>query len=711
MTTEVHGSNYYTDIMLNHLSIGVALYDTTTLCLLEANTFYLQELDAFVPDDWRGGKALGHSIHEWGEIVSTFGIITSFQDIIAIGQTHHTQEFFLPNRQQEATYWDNTTKIVRDEQGNITHLVHCIRNVSEKVLARQKIESDKQALYQAVEAERKRLEIIEAIARSVRGTLDTKRVGDIALKAIKEQLNNMGASIHIADHTHQLLRLLCVDIDECGQGGTQGMPLSSFEKIPFERLTFMTRKVVEKDDAIFIEDIQEVMQHGKIESSHPLAQEQARGYICFPLRFNDYLEGVLGVTFNTPIKPDGVEALTLQGCGTHIAAALAHARLHAIVNHERARLCATLDQLPEGILIAEISTGAFSYANQAAAEILGIPLPQLLEIPLYKHRWHRSAYANTTADGQPLLPWNFIVVRALCGEQLRCKETLVVQPEGNYVITLASSAPLYGENGIMTSSIIVLQDITTQKSLEQHKNDFISVANHELRTPITVIQGFAEILRLKNIQDNTLDELTLQALINIIEQSEHLTHIIETMLDISHIEQDHFVLRPVSCDLLEIVTHTIESYAITTQKHQLNLALSGLSRADILNTYVDRERIGQVLHNLLSNAIKYSPAGGTIEIGLHYHTEHGPEALLWVKDEGIGISADALPHIFKRFYRDRSLDPSLSGFGIGLYLVKEIIVRHGGHIWVESAKGQGSTFYITLPLTKEAIDEAVPGDN
>ena len=89
MTAEVHGSNYYTNIMLNHLSIGVALYDANTLCLLEANTFYLQELDDFVSDDWRGGKVLGRSIHEWGEIARTFGIITCFQEVIALGQTHH----------------------------------------------------------------------------------------------------------------------------------------------------------------------------------------------------------------------------------------------------------------------------------------------------------------------------------------------------------------------------------------------------------------------------------------------------------------------------------------------------------------------------------------------------------------------------------------------------------------------------------------------
>ncbi len=713
--TEVQGSRRYANMMLEHVSIGLAIYDASNFNLLDANPLYMQMLEAFLSEDWRGGKALGHSLYEWGEIARNFGVIEQFQSIAASGKTMYIQEYFLPNQQQEMTYWNSTIQAIQNDRGEVSYLVQSLNDVSEEVRARKKAEQDNQNLSQVngtIEAERKRLEIIEAIARTVQGTLDTKHVGDVAIKVIQEQLlNSAGASIHIADHMQQLLRLLCMSsIAENEQMNQKGR-VASFEKIPLGKQPFLTWSALEKDEPIVIEDVQDAVRNGKIERHHPLVQNHAHGYICLPLRFNDYLEGMLTVIFSTPIQADGIEALTLKGCGTHIAAALAHARLHASVSHERERLRTTLDQLPEGILIAEISTGTFSYANQAAAEILGIPLSELLHVPLHTHRWHRSAYTNTTSDGQPILPWNFVVVRALCGEHLRSKETLVVQPGGDYVVTLASTAPLYGENGITTSSVLVLQDITAQKSLEQHKNDFLSIANHELRTPITVIQGFAEILQIKNAQDDSLDEMTQQALSNITEQSEHLTSLIETMLDISRIEQDHFILKPTPCNLLAIVTRAIDTYAVTTRDHQIKLILHGLEKTESINAYLDGERIGQMLHNLLSNAIKYNPGGGIVEVGVYYSSERQHEVQLWIKDEGIGISADALPHIFKRFYRASNLDPSLSGFGIGLYLVKEIVVRHGGNIWVESTKGQGTTFHITLPLNKEEIDQALLGKN
>src|SRR5207245_8236514 len=117
--------------------------------------------------------------------------------------------------------------------------------------------------------------------------------------------------------------------------------------------------------------------------------------------------------------------------------------------------------------------------------------------------------------------------------------------------------------------------------------------------------------------------------------------------------------------------------------------------------WFDLPRTEQVVRNLLSNAIKYSPAGGEIELGVRPRRDaHGTaqEVLIWVKDQGIGIAAHDLPHLFERFYRAVTLDRSISGFGIGLYLTKELVQGHGGRIWVESTKGQGSTFFLALPL-------------
>jgi signal transduction histidine kinase len=123
-----------------------------------------------------------------------------------------------------------------------------------------------------------------------------------------------------------------------------------------------------------------------------------------------------------------------------------------------------------------------------------------------------------------------------------------------------------------------------------------------------------------------------------------------------------------------------------------------VQETDIVPAYLDEQRMVQVFNNLIGNAIKYSARGSTIEIGLKHVVERPQEVLIWVKDEGIGIAAEDIPHIFKRFHRARNVDRSHSGFGIGLYLVKEVVTQHRGRVWVDSCEGEGSTFYVTLPL-------------
>jgi signal transduction histidine kinase len=117
--------------------------------------------------------------------------------------------------------------------------------------------------------------------------------------------------------------------------------------------------------------------------------------------------------------------------------------------------------------------------------------------------------------------------------------------------------------------------------------------------------------------------------------------------------------------------------------------------------YFDKQRVLHIMNNLISNAIKYSPTSSDIEVGLQRTLEHPDEALIWVRDQGIGIPRDEAHLIFQRFYRARNLEKSMSGLGLGLYLVKELVTRHEGRVWVESTEGEGSTFYVLLPLKKE----------
>jgi PAS domain S-box-containing protein len=429
-----------------------------------------------------------------------------------------------------------------------------------------------------------------------------------------------------------------------------------------------------------------------------LPQSYVHGYICVPLWFGDHFEGALtailkeGVSVNDPL----VQALV--GSSVHIAAALAQARLHSVVKGEQERLRAILDQLPEGILIVEAMNDTITYANAAAEQILGLPIQSLLGSPITSYRGIEIV-SNTGTDLR--LPWNFVITEALGGGTVRSREAILTRADGSKVTVLGSTAPLRSDSGMITGVLLVFQDITAQKSIEQHKKEFLSIASHELRTPITAIQGFAEILQMQASREQKLSPQGLRAITFINEQSQSLIRLIEEMLDITRVENAQLQLDIATHDLVSTIAHVIETQATTTPQHHLQFVLDGLPSPAKLMGKFDENRIVQVLNNLISNAVKYSSAGSNIEVGLRRCSGDADTALIWVKDSGIGISAHDLPHIFKRFHRANHIDPSINGLGIGLYLVQELVTSHGGRVWAESTEKSGSTFYVQLPLSIE----------
>lgn len=690
----------YTDIMLERMPIGVALLDAQDLRLLAANGLF----QSFLEPQWQDGQAIGKPLTDWFSQAEATGIAPTFRMTAETSVALSIDEYTLFDAERGTTYWKATLDPVCDNDGHVTQLLLTANDITAQVLARQQAEQAHALLSQThreVEAERKRLEVIETVARSVRDSLNMESVGKATIDAISSSFGTISVYIHTADPLQQALRLLHIRTAP----GSEHLA-TILQHVPYDSSLILARACKSREP-IVVEDLQGAIASGKTAGNPALVPIvftfHAHGYICIPLWFGDHFEGTLGAIFRDSIRSDGTEVQTLVGCSMHIAAALAHARLHATLEHQHDRLRAVLDQLPEGILLVEASDGCTSYANPAAAHILGIPLASLVDAPL---NHYPQTLAETHLNGQLMLPWNFAVIHTLSGETVNGQEMTVTRPDGSKVVILSSTAPLRAKHSTITGAVIVFQDISARKSIEQQKNEFISIAGHELRTPITVIQGFADILQMQASQGQSLDSaFSLRAISRITEQSEHLTRLIDEMLDISRIEQTQLLLHLAPHDLLQTLTHVIESQATTSRQHQLRLHLEGLQPTDTLVCCFDEKRIEQILSNLLSNAIKYSPAGGEIEIGLRAMSSNTTavphEALIWVRDHGIGITASELSHIFERFYRSSTLDHTIDGLGIGLYLVKELVTRHDGHIWVESTEGVGSTFYVTLPLDQQ----------
>jgi signal transduction histidine kinase len=220
---------------------------------------------------------------------------------------------------------------------------------------------------------------------------------------------------------------------------------------------------------------------------------------------------------------------------------------------------------------------------------------------------------------------------------------------------------------------------------------FLSVASHELRTPLTALLGNAQVLQRRVTRTGAFTERDMRALEVVAQQGERLNRLLASLLDISRIEAGRLSIQPEAFDLAALARQIVADLQDSLQRH--SVTYQGPAELTLVG---DALRLEQVLQNLVQNAIKYSPAGGRVEVMLE---RRGEQAVLSVRDDGIGIPAGAVPQIFSRFFRVHSADlSSISGFGIGLYVVNEVVSLHGGAIKVESVEGEGSTFTVTLPL-------------
>jgi signal transduction histidine kinase len=237
-------------------------------------------------------------------------------------------------------------------------------------------------------------------------------------------------------------------------------------------------------------------------------------------------------------------------------------------------------------------------------------------------------------------------------------------------------------------------DNSARKELEQRKDNFISMASHEFKTPLTAVKMQAQLVR-KRLEKQGLHEAAT-ALSRMEEPINQLERLTAELLDVSKIQAGRleYVQEPVDLDaLLREITDTMQ---------QINPSHTIVVRGAVHTSLMaDRDRLGQVFTNLISNAIKYSPGAETVEIDL----SASPETVtISIHDHGLGIPQEQRDKIFERFYR--AADPrkrTIPGLGMGLYIVAEIVKRHGGTITVDSEVGKGSTFTVTLPLTRDAL--------
>lgn len=232
----------------------------------------------------------------------------------------------------------------------------------------------------------------------------------------------------------------------------------------------------------------------------------------------------------------------------------------------------------------------------------------------------------------------------------------------------------------------VIHEITEKKLDEIRKNDFISMVSHELKTPLTSINTYLQLLLRK--AEKSEDQFLKQAYVQSLKQVKNMTDMINGFLNVSRLESSKLHLDKTEFDFLELLKEIKEDYKIQHATHDLIFTLP-----QSVTVTADRLKISQVLNNLVGNAVKYSESGTTINISFE---KTDGKITVMVNDKGMGIKSENLDKLFERYYRVEQ-QSIIGGFGIGLYLSAEIIEAHGGKIWAESEFGKGSTFYFELP--------------
>ncbi|MGQ7855604.1 ATP-binding protein [Pedobacter sp. WC2501] len=222
---------------------------------------------------------------------------------------------------------------------------------------------------------------------------------------------------------------------------------------------------------------------------------------------------------------------------------------------------------------------------------------------------------------------------------------------------------------------------------DQQKNDFISMVSHELKTPLTSISAYVQLMQSRSLTDT----FVANTLAKVQKQIRKMSTLISSFLNVSRLESGEIQLNPSHFDLNKLIHDLVEDLRLIYPTNQIDF-----EEGDAKLIYADKDKIGSVISNLISNAVKYSDQKSTVLVESETREN---EIHVSVTDHGIGINAHDLGKIFDRFYRVESHETeTISGFGIGLYLSAEIINRHNGKIWVESKYGEGSTFHFEIPI-------------
>lgn len=341
-------------------------------------------------------------------------------------------------------------------------------------------------------------------------------------------------------------------------------------------------------------------------------------------------------------------------------------------------------------VIAIDNNGVIQLINPAAQTITGWDQADALSLN------YQSIIKLIDTKGEAINPSSNPISQALnTNSEIRTNNlTLITRSGKKIMVSLVASPVSETASGV----IVVFHDITKEKAEEREKAEFISTASHEMRTPVASIEGYLGLTL--NPSTAQIDDRARDFIMKAHESAVHLGRLFQDLLDISKADDGRMSNNPVIINIIDFVEETVQGFNQKAQEKGLSLSFIPKSSTNerlitpIYYVYLDKDHVLEVMDNLIENAIKYTKIG-EVDVDITGDDDH---VVISIKDSGIGIPAEDMPHLFQKFYRVENKDTNeIGGTGLGLYLSRRLVEIMGGRIWAESKHNAGSTFFVQLP--------------
>jgi len=657
---------------------ATAIYDNADLHISFVNDAML---DIWGKDSSIEGKTLEQALPE----LNGQPFARLLKDVWQSGKTYRATDMpatLMINGQPKTSYFDFEYRAVLNSEGQTEAILHTATDVTSRVTAMQQV-AEKQMLEEQLVRKLSDTNVyvqaandnLSAVNRDLLLSNENINRLNLRLQASETDFKRLVAQAPVAILVFRgpemiidmangpILEILNKDVSIIGKPLLEGMPELKGE--PAVELLFDVYNTGRSSEGIEVPV--RMIRNGEFETRYFNFSYQ-------PLCDETNIIGVMDIA---------VEVTVQVMARKHLEAIIAEKIvLEQSLRGNEQRLQGILDTMAEGVIIVDRESHP-TYANPMAQRIMGMP-----EDVFFGRIYNDTKWQNERVDGSPLPKEDHPIYVALrTGLTVYDQEIGIVIPGAEKIYISINAAPIIDEHGQITGGIVTFTDVTNRRKILQQKDDFISVASHELKTPIASLKGALQLL------DRMLPDISAEMLAKLIAQANKslnkLTDLVNSLLNSNRISQGRFPIHKTSFRIANLINDCCHHIRVAGD-HIINL------RGDIdLEITADEQLIDQVIVNFVNNAVKYAPSSKEINIDVERVNN---SAKLSITDFGPGIGADKLPHIFERYFRADYGSVQFSGLGLGLYICAEIIEKHSGEIGVDSQVGKGSTFWFTLPL-------------